>query len=88
MAAPQEMPQPLQLLGSVVVSTQAVPQWVPLAQPQLLAMQLSPPDVLQVVPQVPQLLASMAVSVQSPPQRDSPPVQPPQVPDEQVWRAL
>ena len=32
---------------------QVVPQWVPLplAQPQLLPTQLSPPDVLQVVPQ-------------------------------------
>ena len=71
-----------------MVSTQTVLQSVPLAQPQLLPMQLSPPGVLQVVPQAPQLLGSMVLSVQSPPQSDSPPVQPPQVDDEQVWRAL
>ena len=53
--APQTLPHMPQLFWLVVVSTQLLLQCVPEAQPQLLAMQLSPPATLQVVPQLPQL---------------------------------
>jgi hypothetical protein len=53
--APQTLPHEPQLLWSLVVSMQVLPQCMPVAQPQLLEMQLSPPATLQVVPQLPQL---------------------------------
>jgi hypothetical protein len=84
---PQALPQLPQLFWFEVVSTQVPLQSVPVAQPQLLEMQLSPPPVLQVVPQEPQLPGSTALLVQAPPQMVSPPAQPPQVDALQVWRA-
>jgi hypothetical protein len=85
--AVQASPHPPQLFWSVVVSLHTPLQSVPVAQAQLLAMQLSPPPVLQLVPQAPQLPLSTVLSVHEPLQSDSLPVQPPHTDPAQVWRA-
>ena len=57
-------------------------------QPQTPAVQVSPPAVLHAWPQLPQFPESVLVFVQTLLHNVSPPVHPPQVEAEQVWREL
>jgi hypothetical protein len=89
LVVPQVVPQPPQLLLSLVRSRQTLLQSVsPPGQTHAEETHERPPAVLQVVPQPPQLLGSIVVFVQALLQTVRPPPQPPHVDAEHDWREL